>query len=197
MTWDADRELAARIAAGEEDAFAGLIDSLHRPLTRVAEAYLGRGPAAEDVVQETWASVVDHLASYEGRSALRTWITRILINHAKTRREKERRFVPMEDDGAAIEDRFSPAGLFTAMPTGPEASVLQKEAGKSLLAALERLPEVQRSVVTLRDVEEWSSEEVCNALGISESNQRVLLHRGRQRLRAALEEAFPGGEAKR
>jgi RNA polymerase sigma-70 factor (ECF subfamily) len=195
VTWDADRELALRIAAGDEDAFAGLIDSLHRPLSRVAEAYLGRGPAAEDVLQETWASVVDHLASYEGRSALRTWITRILINHAKTRNERERRFVPIEDDGAAVESRFSPAGFFNAMPSTPEASLVQKESGACLLAALDRLPDAQRSVVTLRDIEEWSSEEVCNALGISESNQRVLLHRGRQRLRAALEETL--GEVKR
>ena len=199
--WAADRELAARICAGDEAAFAQLIDALHRPLARVAEAYVGRVAAAEDVVQETWAAVVDHLPSFEARSALRTWITRILINQAKTRRERDKRFVPI-DEGAdeCPETRFSSRGFFTGTPAyaaGPESALLCKEASGWLVAALDALPEVQRAVVTLRDVEEWSSEEVCNALGVSESNQRVLLHRGRQRLRAALEERVRGKGAGR
>ena len=193
--WAADRDLAARISAGDEAAFAGLIDALHRPLARVAEAYVGRGAAAEDVLQETWAAVVDHLPEFQARSALRTWITRILINHAKTRRERDKRFVPIDDDTGSPETRFSAGGFFTgkaAFADGPDAALLRKEASGWLVAALDALPEVQRAVVTLRDVEEWSSEEVCNALGLSESNQRVLLHRGRQRLRAALEDRVRG-----
>ena len=188
--WEVDRALARRIGAGDEDAFAGLVDALHMPLLRIAESYVGRGPTAQDLVQETWAEVVDHVDSFEGRSTLRTWITRILVNRAITRRARDKRFVPLEEEAEGPENRFSPGGFWTAQPSvlaGPEEALLRKESSGWLVEALEALPELQRSVVTLRDVEEWSSEEVCNALGLSESNQRVLLHRGRQRLRSALE----------
>jgi RNA polymerase sigma-70 factor, ECF subfamily len=199
--WDADRALAVRIAGGDEEAFSTLVDALHRPLLRIAESYVGRGATAEDLVQETWEKVVDHLHEFEGRAALRTWITRILVNRAITRRTREKRFVSLDEEGG--EDRegsFSAVGFWAAQPavaSGPEESLLRKEAGGWLHQALEDLPEVQRTVVTLRDVEEWSSEEVCNALGISESNQRVLLHRGRQRLRSALEARVRAKEARR
>ena len=188
-----EAEVVARLRAGDESALAQLVDVLHRPLLRIAETYVGRGATAEDIVQETWVSVVDHLEDFEGRSALKTWIVRILVNKAKTRRTRDKRFVSHEDNDETdpLDNRFSGLGFWKGMPEfarGPEETLLGKEARGWLTAALEALPEAQRAVVTLRDVEEWTSEEVCNALGVSESNQRVLLHRGRQRLRAALED---------
>lgn len=198
-----DADLAARVRAGDAAALGRLVDALHGPLLRIAAGWVGRGAAAEDLVQETWLAVVDHLAEFEGRSSLRTWIVRILVNRAKTRRERDRRFVPLEDEDAAGDapgTAFSRLGLWTHTPArapGPEAALLRKEASGWLVAALDALPPVQRSVVVLRDVEEWTSDEVCNALGLSESNQRVLLHRGRQRLRAALEAAVRGEEGPR
>jgi RNA polymerase sigma-70 factor, ECF subfamily len=199
--WGSDRELVSRILAGDDAAFTSLIDALHRPLARIAEAYVGRGPAVDDLLQDTWAAVIDHLRDYEGRAALRTWITRILVNRAATRRERERRFVSLEtEEGEEPEARFSARGFWAAEPAfaaGPEEALLRREASGWLVAALEALPPLQKAVVTLRDVEEWSSEEVCNALELSESNQRVLLHRGRQRLRAALEERVRGSKVGR
>lgn len=196
-----DVALARSILDGNEDAFVTLIDALHRSLVHIAQAQVGRGALAEDLVQETWASVVAHLGDYAGRSSLRTWIASILINRAKTRREREKRFVPLDrgggtgggDEGAGDTDldrRFGALGFWTTPPRDcPEAVALRKETRERITRALAELPDTQRAVVTLRDVEEWGSEEVCNVLGLSESNQRVLLHRGRQRLRAALESA--------
>ncbi|MGZ3423925.1 MAG: RNA polymerase sigma factor [Polyangiales bacterium] len=189
---EAERAIVGRIQAGDEAALGELVDAYHRPLLRIAEAYVGRGATAEDILQETWVAVVDNLGGFEGRSALKTWIVRILVNKAKTRRARDKRFVPQGDDDVEVLDgRFSGLGFWKGMPayaTGPEEALLGKEASGWLVAALEALPETQRAVVTLRDVEEWTSEEVCNALGLSDSNQRVILHRGRQRLRAVLEE---------
>ena len=200
---DPAAEFVARIRGGDEAALSELVDRLHRPLLRIAEAHVGRGATAEDLVQETWVSVVDHLADFEGRSAIKTWIVRILVNKAHTRRERDERFVPAGgDDSEVLEGRFSGLGLWKGTPmfaSGPEETLLCKEETGWLVAALETLPEAQRAVVTLRDIEEWTSEEVCNALSLTESNQRVLLHRGRQRLRAAFEArvgAVRSGKAK-
>ncbi len=196
--WSEDVALVRSILDGDEDAFVTLIDALHRSLIHIAEAQVGRGALAEDLVQETWASVVVHLADYEGRSSLRTWIASILINRAKTRREREKRFVPLDREGTGddaagdseLDRRFGKLGFWSTPPRDcPEATALRKETRERITAALAELPDTQRAVVTLRDVEEWGSDEVCNVLGLSESNQRVLLHRGRQRLRAALEAA--------
>lgn len=194
---DDDREIARRIRDGDESAFGALIDALHRPLLSVAEAYVGRGADAEDLVQQTWLSVADHIDSFEGRSSLRWWITRILVNAARTRVGRAKRVVSFDpnDEPAPAESRLSAVGVFTSFPvyaSAPEEALLRKEASGWLVEALAALPPIQRTVVTLRDVEEWTAEEVCNALEISESNQRVILHRGRQRLRAALESRVLG-----
>jgi RNA polymerase sigma-70 factor (ECF subfamily) len=196
-----DEGLARRARAGDAAALGAIVDAHHGSLLRLAASWVGRGAAAEDLVQETWLAVVDHLGDFEGRSSLRTWIARILVNRAKTRRERERRYVALDDEGDdAPEAGFSRLGLWTHTPArapGPEAALLRKEASGWLVAALDALPPMQRSVVVLRDVEEWTSDQVCNALGLTESNQRVLLHRGRQRLRAALETAVRGEEGSR
>ena len=194
--WSEDLALAQRIVGGDDRALSSLVSSFHRSLRRVAEAWVGSGATAEDLVQETWEAVIDHVATYEGRASLRTWITRILVNKAKTRLSRAKPHIDLEELETEVEiagGSFGPHGFWSATPSyalGPEEALIQQQAHQWLTRALEELPAAQRAVVTLRDVEDWTSEEVCNALGLSESNQRVLLHRGRARLRAALEEAL-------
>jgi RNA polymerase sigma-70 factor (ECF subfamily) len=155
------------------------------------------------VVQDTWLAVLRGLKTFEARASLKTWIFRILANRARTRAVRESRVVPFaelaaaDQDGAEedLERRFSAAGHWTDPPTDwkvetPEALVLRGEVMAHLTTALDALPSAQRAVVTLRDVEGWSSEDVCESLQISDGNQRVLLHRGRIRLRAALAAAL-------
>jgi RNA polymerase sigma-70 factor (ECF subfamily) len=174
---------------------------MHRGLVRVAMAFVGSPAAAEEVVQDTWLAVVADLDRFEGRSSLRTWIGTILSNRAKTRGVRDKRSVPFsslssEDLESPEPDRFTSVGFWSPPPShwddAPENLTLRKEAREAIEREIERLPETQRTVVTLRDLEGWSSEEVCNVLEISETNQRVLLHRARQRLRAALERYHSG-----
>jgi RNA polymerase sigma-70 factor (ECF subfamily) len=200
-----DAALVARLRAGDEETFRALVRGQHRALLRVAMAFVESQAVAEEIVQDTWMAVIAALGDFEGRSALRTWIGRILVNRAKTRSVRDRRTVPFsalsEEDEAPVEpERFGPSGFWCAPPCregsapehAPEALVLRKEARSHIERELEALPSAQRTVVTLRDLEGWSSEEVCNVLEVSESNQRVLLHRGRARLRAALERYYSG-----
>jgi RNA polymerase sigma-70 factor (ECF subfamily) len=142
-------------------------------------------------VQDTWLAVLDGLPRFEGRSSLRTWIGSIVANRARSRWARERRELALGlDDEEALEDgRFGVAGYWSEAPVAlpaPDDALFRKRAREVLLDEIERLPEGQRVVVTLRDISEWSSEEVCNVLGISETNQRVLLHRARTKLRATL-----------
>jgi RNA polymerase sigma-70 factor (ECF subfamily) len=197
----AENELVARLRAGDEAAFRGLVCELHTALVRVALAYVGSRAAAEEVVQETWLAVATQIDGFEGRSSLRTWIGTILANRAKTRGVRDKRSVPFsaleEDESGPVEpERFSARGFWTAPPRpwdhAPENLVLRKEARTFIEKELESLPASQRAIVTLRDLEGWSSEEVCNVLEVTETNQRVLLHRGRMRLRAALERYHAG-----
>jgi RNA polymerase sigma-70 factor (ECF subfamily) len=184
-------ELLRRLRAGDETAFGGLVDDLHGGLVRLAELFVGRGAAAEEVVQDTWVGVLDGLDGFEGRSSLRTWIGSILVNRAKTRRARDRRdqLLFVADEDLPEDGRFNPTGFWADAPPAvvvPDDALARKRARELLLEEIEQLPEAQRTVVTLRDVAEWSSEEVCNVLGLSETNQRVLLHRARTKLRAAL-----------
>ena len=194
-----DAALLARLRSGDEEAFVGIVREMHRALTRIAFPFVGSRAAAEEVVQDAWVAVIGGLDQFEGRSTLRTWIGRIVVNRAKTRGERERRTVPFSalspEDGAPIEpERFASSGFWCSPPnrweSEPEELVLRKEARTRIERELEALPAAQRTVVTLRDLDGWSSEEVCNVLDVSESNQRVLLHRGRTRLRAALERYY-------
>jgi RNA polymerase sigma-70 factor (ECF subfamily) len=189
-----DAAWVARLRAGDEAAFVALVSRHHRALLQLALAYAGTRAAAEEVVQDTWVAVLDGLANFEERSSLRTWIARILVNRAKTRAVRDGRTVPFSsldltdaEDGCAFDAR----GFWSAPPTpwdhAPEALLLRKESREMLERELALLPAAQRAVVTLRDVDGWTSEEVCNVLDLSETNQRVLLHRGRSRMRAALE----------
>jgi RNA polymerase sigma-70 factor, ECF subfamily len=195
----------AALRRGDERAFAALVD-LHTPaLLRVAMAYVPSRAVAEEVVQETWIAVMRGIGDFEGRSSLKTWIFRILANVAMRGGSRERRSVPFaalaaaEDTGepAVDPDRFLPPdhelfpGHWAIMPARwptPEEGLLAGETRAVIAAAIEALPKAQRTVLALRDVEGWSSEEVCAALDISAGNQRILLHRARTRVRAAIEE---------
>jgi len=197
-----DRDVVAALRRGDEAAFAALVDEYGASLLRVARLYVPTAAVAEEVVQETWLGVLRGIDRFEGRSSLKTWIFRILMNVAKTRGERERRSIPFSvaaggEEGAAVDpDRFLPAdderapGGWALGPTRwptPEESLLSGETRRVVLDAIEKLPPSQRAVITLRDVEGCSSEEVRNVLDLSETNQRVLLHRARSRVRGAIE----------
>lgn len=200
-----DASILARLRAGDEAAFVELVDLYHGSLWRVARMYTTEA-VADEVVQETWIAVLHGLERFEGRASLRTWIIGIVVNIARNRRDREHRQVPFSAfvDSASPEpsvspDRFQKAG--DRFPGGwlsfperwdeqPEQHYLSTEGVGIARQAIDALPETQRDVVALRDVEGWSSDEVSEALGLSPGNQRVLLHRGRSRVRAALEQAM-------
>ena len=202
-----DAALVEALRKGDEQAFASLVQRHHASLLRLAMSYVATREQAEDAVAETWLGVLNGLDRFEGRSSLKTWIFRILTNVAKTRGQREARSTPFSsvwhagadpDEPAVEPDRFFPTGHrlahhWTLGPTGwetPEESLLTGEARTLILQTIEKLAPAQREVITLRDIEGWSSQEVCNALEISETNQRVLLHRARSKVRAALERYF-------
>ena len=205
-----EAQLIAALRAGDEAAFERLIDQYHSSLLRLAMMYVSSRAVAEDVVQETWVGVLQGLSRFEGRSSLKTWIFRILTNRAKTRGQREHRSVPFSALGGADDEadepavdpaRFKPAhdpgaGWWVSYPRSwehePEDRLLNQETQGVLRRAIEALPANQREVITLRDIEGWSSEEVCNILEITETNQRVLLHRARSKARRALEQYLDG-----
>ncbi len=205
-----DSELVDRLRRGDEAAFTGIVSGWSPMMLRVARGHVSTEASCEEIVQETWMAVIRGLDRFEGRSSLRTWVFRILTNLAKTRGVREARSVPMsswaadDEDGPTVDpDRFraaddqyphnwTPLGAPTQWQPGPEQSAVADETRKLLGAALQDLPERQRVVVTLRDVHGLSSDEVCAALDLSTANQRVLLHRGRARLRAVLEDYYRG-----
>jgi RNA polymerase sigma-70 factor (ECF subfamily) len=178
---------------GDEEAFARLVAEHHASLRRVARLYVASSAIADEVVQDTWLGVIRGIWAFEGRSSLKTWIFRILVNRARTRAARESRSAALAatlstENGAELEPSRSPEGTAGdwAGPS-PELSLLTRELGERLRTIIDALPSNLRVVLWLRDVEGWSSEEVCNALVIHETNQRVLLHRARTRVRAALE----------
>jgi RNA polymerase sigma-70 factor, ECF subfamily len=178
--------LLEALKTGDERAFASLVDDYGSSLLRLAMTYVGVRAVAEEVVQETWLGVLIGIDRFEGRSSLKTWIFRILANTASTRGRRERRMVPVS---SLVGDRGEGALGPTSWET-PEDGLLAGETREVILEAIQRLPPSQRSVVTLRDVEGWPAEEVCSVLELSEGNQRVLLHRGRSKIRMALERYF-------
>jgi RNA polymerase sigma-70 factor, ECF subfamily len=198
-------ELVAALRAGDEATFAALVDELGPSMLRVAMMYVPTRAVAEDVVQEAWLGVLAGIGRFEGRSSLKTWIFRILTNRAKTRGERESRSIPFSalaaadadgDDPAVDPDRFLADGHWRSAPGSwselPESRLVGKETLEVVQTAIDALPKMQRSVITLRDVEGWSSEDVRNVLDLSESNQRVLLHRARSKVRQALEAYLEG-----
>jgi RNA polymerase sigma-70 factor, ECF subfamily len=191
-----DAGLVRRLMAGEEAAFAELVDRYHTRLIRFAVSFVGDWSAAEDVVQETWVAVLRGVDRFEGRSSLRTWLFGICANRARTAYTRRVRTVPFDTDGSTVDgSRFDRSGGW-AVPPEPWTEVDARLDAGALLplvrAAIEDLPDSQRQVVTLRDVEGLTSKDVCEVLSISDVNQRVLLHRGRARVRRALEEKEQG-----
>jgi RNA polymerase sigma-70 factor, ECF subfamily len=202
-----DATLVRDLCAGDESAFRHILDAYSGLLLRLARTYVPTHAAAEEVVQDTWLGVIKGLDRFEGRSSLKTWIVGILVNTAKTRGVRERRSIPFSaatngepDEEAAVDpSRFLPADHdrwphhWAAAPTAwpvPEDRVLAGEVREVIVRAIDALPPAQHEVIALRDVGGWGSEEVCEALGITAGNQRVLLHRARSKVRAALERYY-------
>ena len=203
-----DLYLIAQLRNGNEDAFVAIIERYAPAMLRLAMVYVGAWAVAEEVVQEAWVGILEGLGRFEGRSSLKTWMFRILTNCAKTRAQREGRSIPfssLEDsdidyaEHAVDPDRFLPmdhqwSGHWVSFPSNweemPEERLLSWETRARINRAIESLPTNQRAIITLRDIEGWTSEETCAFLGISEVNQRVLLHRARSKVRRVLEEYF-------
>lgn len=191
----------------DETAFTQLVEQYHSSLVRLARIYIQDTASAEEVAQDTWLAVLHGLNRFEGRSSLKTWIYTVLTNKAKTRSQRENRTISYTDMEQAVQhqptvapDRFNDPGADRwanhwtrdAAPTSwtgiPEDIILSDETLDLIRSTIDQLPANQRVVITLHDMEELSSQEICNILGISETNQRVLLHRARARVRQALED---------
>lgn len=195
--------LVASLRGGDEAAFARLVDQHTPAMLRVARGYVHTHEQAEDVVQETWIALLKGIAGFEGRSSVRTWLFTVLINIAKSRAVRDRRDSDLEimafTEGSVDPARFRDAGdewpghwradaAPTPFPDTPEGSVLGDELVAVARRELDKLPERQRQVVTMRDLLDLDSAEVSELLGITTGNQRVLLHRGRTAVRQALED---------
>lgn len=198
-----DTLVVAALRRGDESVFTELVNAYSSPLLRLAQDFVRTRSVAEEVVQETWLAVLNGIDRFEGRSSFKTWLYRILVNKAKTRGVREARIVPFSSLEPLGEEHVVPADRFRgpddqwpghwaepprSLDTIPEERLLSREARQRIAAALETLPDSQRIVVTLRDVAGWDSDEICETLDLTEVNQRVLLHRGRAKLRAALEQ---------
>ncbi|MDA0738611.1 MAG: sigma-70 family RNA polymerase sigma factor [Nitrospirae bacterium] len=204
--WADEQTLVSALREGDEGAFGFLLDTYHGPLLRLAMAHVPSRAVAEEVVQETWQGVLESLPRFEGRSSLKTWMFRILTNRAKTRGQRERRYESLDSgdgqsdgdgEGWREPDRFiqagSLAGHWSSLPSmwdeeTPERLLLSKESRALIQQAISALPPVQRQVITLRDIDELDAKEVCNILEVTETNQRVLLHRARSRVRKIIEQ---------
>ena len=199
-----DADLVALLRAGDELAISQLVDRWSPAMYRVARSFVDSPQSAEDVVQEAWLGMLSGLASFEGRSSLRTWTFTILVNRARTRGAREARTIPQPPTAARSEQdandwfageaarTWSSIDVTSRWDTAPENVVLSKEILLQLDQALSELPSRQRQVVTMRDVCGMPAEEVCATMGISAANQRVLLHRARAVLRTALAEYYGG-----
>jgi RNA polymerase sigma-70 factor (ECF subfamily) len=202
-----EAELVAALRRGDERAFVELVDAYGATMLRVAMSYVRNRAVAEEVVQETWCSVLTGIDGFQGRSSFKTWLFRILINRSMNGSDRERRCMPFSamageggDEAPVSADRFLDAdhprhpGHWAAAPSDwsclPEQRLLSSEVMRRVRAAIDRLPRRQQQVLVLRDIEGWPTGEICEALSLTETNQRVLLHRGRARVRDELERYF-------
>jgi len=189
-----DDDLLRRLRSGDESAFEELVDAYHSSLVRLAQTFVASRAVAEEVAQDTWLAVLKGIDRFQARSSLKTWIFRILANRARSTGAREQRTTPVDtsDEASVDRRRFDAGGAWSDPPAHWSDEVVDRLASGPLVArvraAVSELPESQRAVVTLRDLEGLSSKEVCEVLEISEANQRVLLHRGRARVRARLED---------
>jgi RNA polymerase sigma-70 factor (ECF subfamily) len=195
-----DDLLLSAARAGDEASFAELVTRHERSMIRVALAYVGDLAAAEEVVQETWLAVVKGLKGFKQRSSFRTWLFSILMNQARKRAARRFKESSEESRHAESEDPtselFDVAGEWGSKPSAwgstPESELLAKEAVDQIHNAISSLPDKQRIIITLRDLESWTSEEVCNLMKITKTNQRVLLHFARSKVQQALDGYFAG-----
>jgi RNA polymerase sigma-70 factor (ECF subfamily) len=202
-----DAVLVKALCARDADAFAFLLDRYHSPLVRLARQYVPSRAVAEEVVQETWVAVIDGIDRFEQRSSLKTWLFRILVNIARSHGVKEHRSIPfataavLDEEPSVDPHRFR---RFTLRDRGawkqpphhwsePEQRALDAETLETIRDAVDRLPPDQREVLTMRDLLGWTAAEVCDALEVSDANQRVLLHRARSKVRTALERHYDQG----
>ena len=195
---DRDAALLALLRAGDEAAYTEIVRRYHGSLVRVASAHVRSAALAEEIAQEAWLAVLNGLARFEGRSSFRTWLFTIVANLAKTRGAREARTVPFsalareegEQERPVEDGRFLEDGHWATAPAewrDPGARLHSEQTLAQIERAIAQLPEAQRTVITLRDVRGLDAEEVCELLGISDGNQRVLLHRARAKVRRALE----------
>jgi RNA polymerase sigma-70 factor (ECF subfamily) len=201
----ADAEALVRMRDGDRGAFAELVQRHAGALLRVARSVVKDTSVAEELVQDTWLAALRGLDGFEGRASFRTWLLRILVNRARTRMVRDARTVPFSalslpgetEDPAVDSARFDENGNWGIAPVpwseeNPERLAERAETRAALEAAISDLPEAQRAVITLRDIEGLETEEICNLLAISVTNQRVLLHRARTKVRRALERHLGG-----
>ncbi len=207
----ADRAVVEALLRGDERQFRDVVNRHHRAMVHVAQRYVPSVAVAEEVAQDAWVAVIKSLPRFEGRSSLKTWIFTILVNQARSRGVREHRSVPFSsltdlgpDEPAVSADRFNgpdhqwvqhwarPPRRIDDLPEERLDNVETRHAVEDAIAAL---PVNQQRVVWLRDVEGWTADEVCESLGLTEANQRVLLHRARSKVRAALELTLDGSRA--
>ena len=192
-----DEELLRRFLAGDREAFRTLVARYQPVLVQIARRYVNSTATAEDVAQDTWIAVLRGAERFEGRSSFKTWLFRIVANRARSVGTREKRQVPVDSTDPVAGDRFNTEGMWKEPPVSFADLLADTEANATLAAAvrsaIEALPEVQRSVVTLRDVEGLTTGEVASLLELSEANTRVVLHRARARIRAAVEREMRGG----
>jgi RNA polymerase sigma-70 factor, ECF subfamily len=201
-----DDVLVKALTARDEDAFAYLLDRYHSTLVRLAQQYVPSRAVADEVVQETWLAVIDGIDRFEQRSSLKTWLFRILVNIARSHGVRENRSIPfataavLEEEPAVDPRRFRRGlrarGAWKRPPrpwSEPEQRAIDSETLATIRFAVDRLPPDQREVITMRDLLGWSAAEVCDALEVSDANQRVLLHRARSKVRASLEQRYDEG----
>jgi RNA polymerase sigma-70 factor (ECF subfamily) len=202
-----EAQLVTRLRAGDQRAFETVVDSHHSTMLAVARSYVKTRAVAEEVVQDAWVGVLNGLDRFEGRSSLKTWILRIVVNTAMTRGGREARSVPFsalvgeDEDPSVAAERFRGPddgfpGHWRQYPSDwtslPEQALTGRETLDVVKEAIAALPDSQRAVITLRDIQGCAADEVCAALDVSDGNQRVLLHRARSQVRAALERHFDG-----
>jgi RNA polymerase sigma-70 factor, ECF subfamily len=194
---DSDARLVEQLRVGDEAAFVTLVGRYHERMVRLARSIVASHAVAEEAVQDTWLGVVRGIERFEGRSSIKTWLFRILVNRARTAGAREERNLPVDPAHAVDPGSFDADGQW-ADPVERWRRELDGRLEAAtwapiLRSALERLPARQRTVVVLRDVEGLSSDEVCSVLGISGGNQRILLHRGRSRMREMLDSEMRKG----
>ncbi len=192
---DLDAALVDALRAGDEAAFVSLVRRYHPRLLRFAETLVPSRAVAEEVVQDTWLGVVKGIHKFEGRSSVRTWLFRVLVNRARSAGAREPRNVPLDDEDA-LDGRFAANDHWSRPPDAwsdrVDSKLVADQLAKRVLACLPQLPAAQRQVMTLRDLEDVDAVDTCDLLGISVANQRVLLHRARSRVRSILEVELRG-----